>query len=103
MSQSQLLAILSEGASAWLNNVIPSLSSLVLKLSYAELPFVLCPLCLGFILCQPHERKCGQDVKSDDQHGLNCDEQIGCFPRHTEANVLNKTALNQIDCHVLVF
>jgi hypothetical protein len=95
----RLLAISSEGASAWLN-AIP-LSSLGLKLSDTELPIV-CSLRLGSTLCQPHECKCGQDVESDGRHGLNCDEQIGRFPRHTEANMLIKRALNQIDCPSII-
>ena len=60
--RARLLAISSEGASAWLN-AIP-LSSLGLKLSDTELPIV-CSLRLGSTLCQPHECKCGQDVESD--------------------------------------
>ena len=67
----------------------------------SELPIV-CSLRLGSILCQPHECKCRQDVESDGRHGLNCDEQIGRFPRHTEANMLIKRALNQIDCPSII-
>ena len=50
--RARILAISSEGASAWLN-AIP-LSSLCLKLSDTELPIV-CSLRLGSTLCQPHE------------------------------------------------
>ena len=53
---------------------------------------------LGATLCQPHICICGKEVESDGCHGLNCDKQIGRFPRHAEANSLIKRALSQIDC-----
>ena len=91
----RLRSISSEGASAWLN-ALP-LPSLGLKLSDTELP-ILCSLRLGATMCHPYLCICGKMVESDGRHGLNCDQQIGRFPIHTEANVLIKRALSQIDC-----
>ena len=55
------------------------------------------PFWLETVIC-----KCGQDVESYGCHSLNCDEQIGHFPKHTEANMLIKRALNQIDCPSII-
>ena len=92
--KARLLAVSSEGASNYLN-ALP-MASLGLKLSDAELPIVI-GLRLGATLCQPHQCICGKNVESDGLHGLNCDQQIGRSPRHTEANVLIKRALAQLE------
>ena len=94
VDKARLKAISSEGASNYLN-ALP-LPSLGLKLSDAELPIVIA-LRLGATLCQPHQCICGKDVEPDGLHGLNCDKQIGRTPRHTEANVLIKRALAQLE------
>ena len=84
----------SEGALAYLN-ALP-LPSCGLKLSNIELPIV-CASPIGSTLCQPHTCFCSKVVKSDGRHRLSCSQQVGRFPRHTEANYLIKRALSQIN------
>ena len=92
--RARLLAVSSEGASAFLN-ALP-LASCGLKLSDIELP-VVCSLRIGSTLCHPHKCFCGKDVEANGRHGLSCGQQVGRFPRHTEANYLIKRALAQIN------
>lgn len=92
--RARLLAVSSEGASAFLN-ALP-LVSCGLKLSDIELPIV-CALRIGATLCHPHDCFCGKKVEANGRHGLSCGQQVGRFPRHTEANYLIKRALAQIN------
>ena len=92
--KARLLAISSEGASAFLN-ALP-LANCGLRLSNIELPIV-CSLRIGATLCHPHQCFCGKNVEPDGRHGLSCEKQVGRFPRHSEANYLIKRALAQIN------
>ena len=92
--RARLLAVSSEGASAFLN-ALP-LASCGLKMSNIEVP-VVCALRIGSTLCHPHKCFCGKDVESNGRHGLSCAQQVGRFPRHTESNYLIKRALAQIN------
>ena len=94
VERAKILAVSSEGASAFLN-ALP-LANCGLRLSDIELPIV-CSMRIGATLCHPHVCFCGKSVDSNGLHGLSCEKQVGRFSRHSEANFLIKRALAQIN------